>query len=53
MPSYAFFQKQFLPLTKAKIGILTHAFNYGTACFEGIRGHWNSDEKQIYLFRLK
>lgn len=53
MPGYAFFQKQFLPLAEAKVGILTHAFNYGTACFEGIRGHWNSDEEQIYLFRVK
>ncbi len=53
MPSYAFFQKQFVPLEKAKIGIMTHAFHYGTGVFEGIRGNWNSQKKQIYLFRLK
>jgi branched-chain amino acid aminotransferase len=40
-----------VPLAEAKIGIMTHAFNYGTACFEGIRGNWNSEEEQIYLFR--
>ncbi|MSQ15883.1 MAG: branched-chain amino acid transaminase [Dehalococcoidia bacterium] len=52
MPSqYAYFQKQFVPLPEAKIGIMTHAFNYGTACFEGVRGNWNEDEGQIYLFR--
>ena len=52
MPSqYAYFKKQFVPLPEAKIGIMTHAFNYGTACFEGIRGNWNEDEEQIYLFR--
>jgi len=53
MPPYAFFQKQYMPLEKAKIGILTHAFHYGTACFEGIRGNWNPEEEQLFLFRAK
>jgi len=53
MPSYAFFQKQFVPLEEARIGIMTHALHYGTAVFEGIRGNWNSEHQQIYLFRLK
>jgi len=53
MPSFAYFNKQFVPLAQAKIGIMTNAFHYGTAIFEGIRGNWNSEQKQIYLFRLK
>ena len=53
MPSYAYFHKQFMPLSEAKIGIMTHCLHYGTAIFEGIRGNWNSQQKQIYLFRLK
>lgn len=53
MPSYAFFHKQFVPLAEAKIGIMTHAFHYGTAIFEGIRGNWNSEHQQTYLFRLQ
>jgi branched-chain amino acid aminotransferase len=54
MPTpYAYFQKEIIPLADAKIGIMTHAFNYGTGVFEGIRGNWNSDEEQIYVFRLK
>jgi len=53
MPSYAFFQDQFVPLSDAKMGIMTHCLHYGTAVFEGIRGNWNGDQKQIYLFRLK
>ena len=51
MTSYAFFNGKIVPLAEAKIGVMTHAFNYGTACFEGIRGNWNNDEEQIYLFR--
>ena len=53
MPSYAFFDKQFIPLAEAKIGVMTHALHYGTAIFEGIRGNWNSQHQQSYLFRLK
>ena len=53
MPSYAFFQKKFIPLEEAKIGIMTHAFHYGTAIFEGIRGNWNAERKQTYIFRMK
>jgi branched-chain amino acid aminotransferase len=54
MPTpYAYFQKQFVPLAEARIGIMTHAFLYGTATFEGIRGNWNEDVGQIYIFRAQ
>lgn len=53
MPPYAYFEKKFVPLSEAKIGVVTHAFNYGTGCFEGIRGNWNAEKEQIYLFRMK
>ena len=53
MSDYAFFNKQFMPLSEAKVGIMTHALHYGTACFEGIRGNWNSDEKKMYIFRTR
>jgi len=53
LPSYAYFHKQFVPLSEAKIGVMTHSLHYGTALFEGIRGNWNSEQKQLYIFRLK
>jgi len=53
MPSYAFFQGKFVPLAEAKIGVMTNALHYGCAIFEGIRGNWNEEQKQIYIFRLK
>jgi branched-chain amino acid aminotransferase len=53
MADYAFFHKQFMPLSKAKIGILTHALHYGTACFEGIRGNWDSKQERFCLFRIQ
>ncbi|MDD5190492.1 MAG: branched-chain amino acid transaminase [Dehalococcoidales bacterium] len=53
MPSYAFLKKQYLPLADANLNIMTNFMHYGTGVFEGIRGNWNKDHKQIYLFRLK
>jgi len=53
MPSYAYFQKKFVPLSEAKLGIMTNFLHYGTAVFEGIRGNWNNDHQQLYLFRVK
>lgn len=51
MPPYAFLRGQFMPVQDARIGIMTHALHYGTAAFEGIRGNWNDDKQQLYLFR--
>ena len=53
MPPYAFFENQFMPLENAKLGALTHALHYGTACFEGIRGNWDSEQNRICLFRIQ
>ena len=47
MPSYAFFQNQFVPLSEAKLGVMTNFIHYGTAAFEGIRGNWNHEQKQL------
>jgi branched-chain amino acid aminotransferase len=48
-----FFKGEYVPLADAKIGILTHGFSYGTGCFEGIRGYYNEEQQQLYLFRLQ
>ncbi len=54
MPTpYAYFRGEVVPLEQAKLGVMTHAFNYGTAVFEGIRGNWNADDQTIYLFRVR
>jgi branched-chain amino acid aminotransferase len=53
MPSYAYFHKQFVPLSEAKIGVMTNFIHYGTGVFEGIRGNWNSEKGEFCIFRLK
>src|SRR5512136_2947772 len=49
---YAFFKGAIVPIDQAKISIMTHAFNYGTGCFEGIRGYWSESDRQLYVFLL-
>jgi branched-chain amino acid aminotransferase len=48
-----YFQGGYVRLGEARIPIMTHAFLYGTAVFEGIRAYWNPDEKQLYALRVK
>ncbi|MCD6358725.1 MAG: branched-chain amino acid transaminase [Dehalococcoidia bacterium] len=52
MKSHAYFNKKIVPLEEAKVSVMTHALNYGTACFEGIRGNWNAEKEEIYIFRM-
>jgi branched-chain amino acid aminotransferase len=49
---HAYLNGEFMPIEDAKISVATHAFNYGTGCFEGIRGYWNADQGEIYVVRL-
>jgi branched-chain amino acid aminotransferase len=50
---YAFFDGKIVPIEDATVSVRTHSFNYGTGCFEGIRGYWNADEKEMLVFRLR
>ena len=51
LPRHAYFQGKIVPYSEAKIGVLTHALNYGTAAFGGVRAYWNDDLKQLFIFR--
>ncbi len=48
-----FMNGEFIPAEQGVIPVRTHGFSYGTGCFEGIRGYWNEQDQQIYLFRLR
>jgi branched-chain amino acid aminotransferase len=51
LPKHAYFKGKIVPYSEAKVGVLTHALNYGTAAFAGIRAYWNEEDKQLYIFR--
>ncbi|MCL6454490.1 MAG: branched-chain amino acid transaminase [Alicyclobacillus sp.] len=48
---YCFFKGQIVPLADANVNISTHALNYGTGCFEGIRAYWNEEQEQLYIMK--
>lgn len=50
-PKYAYFQGKIVPIEEAKISVMTHALNYGTGAFGGIRAYWNDEDEQLYIFR--
>ena len=51
LPKFAYFEGKIVPYAEAKVGVMTHALNYGTAAFGGVRGYWNDEEEQLYIFR--
>ncbi len=51
LPVHAYFQGKIVPYSEAKVGVLTHGLNYGTAAFGGLRAYWNETQQQLYLFR--
>jgi branched-chain amino acid aminotransferase len=51
LPNCAYFEGKIVPYEQAKVGVMTHALNYGTAVFGGIRAYWNQPASQLYLFR--
>ncbi len=46
------FQNRFVKLGEANVNILTHALNYGTGVFEGIRGYYSAQRKDLFLNRV-
>ncbi|MEW5941238.1 MAG: branched-chain amino acid transaminase, partial [Chloroflexota bacterium] len=50
-PQYAYFEGKIVPMSEAKVSVATHAFNYGTAVFGGMRGYWNEEQKRLFVFR--
>lgn len=51
MSEFVYMDGKYVTKDKAVIPVMTHAFLYGTAVFEGIRAYYNKDEKQMYIFR--
>jgi branched-chain amino acid aminotransferase len=43
-----YFEGDYVPMRDAKVSIMTHAFMYGTAVFEGIRAYWNPEQGRLY-----
>jgi branched-chain amino acid aminotransferase len=51
VPAVVYLNGRIVPYQEASFGLLTHALNYGTGLFAGMRGFWNEDEEQLFVFR--
>ncbi|GIX41773.1 MAG: branched chain amino acid aminotransferase [Leptospiraceae bacterium] len=51
LDSIAFHQGEFKPLKDCTVNIMTHALQYGTMVFGGIRGYYNKNKDNVFLFR--
>ena len=49
----AYFEGDWVALRDAKVSIMTHAFMYGTATFEGIRGYWNAEQGKLNVLFVR
>lgn len=41
-----------MPLSDAKISIMAPGLSYAAAVFEGLRGYWNEEAGELFIFRL-
>ncbi len=53
LPIHAYFKGKIVPYSEARIGVLTHGLNYGTAAFGGLRAYWNDEQEQLFIFRAR
>lgn len=51
LPGWAYLDGRIVPYAEARFGLLTHALNYGTGLFAGVRAYWNEGERQLFVFR--
>lgn len=50
---YAYIRKKICKVEEAVIPIQSKAVQYGIGIFSGIRGHWNEEKQNLFLFRLE
>jgi branched-chain amino acid aminotransferase len=53
MNATLFMNGEFISEEQGVVPVRTHALSYGTGCFEGIRGYWDEQAGQVYLFRAR
>jgi len=51
-PKYISVNGELVPYDEATVHLLSPAVKYGALVFEGLRAYWNSDNEELYVFRL-
>lgn len=52
VPEHLWLNGKFVPFHEARVHVWSPAFKYGAQVFEGIRGYWNEEQEQLYVFRM-
>ena len=52
LESIAYHEGAYKPLSECNVNVATHALQYGTMVFGGVRGYFNEKRDNLYLFRL-
>jgi len=50
-PQYVWFNGRIVPYDQARIHVQSAAMKFGAAVYEGLRGYWNADARELYVFR--
>ena len=48
----AYFRGEYMDPREARIGVMTHAFHYGTATFGGLNATWDEEKEHFCIFRI-
>jgi branched-chain amino acid aminotransferase len=51
-PRFLLQNGQLVEYDQARVHVLSVAFKYGANVFEGLRGYWNQDRRELFIFRL-
>lgn len=52
-PKYMVYNGEVIPFADGTVHIATPGVKYGIGVFEGVRGYWNEQQRQLYVFRLR
>ncbi len=48
-----YFNGNYIPLKDANLNVRTHALQYATAAFGGMRAYYNDDKNNLFVFRIE
>jgi branched-chain amino acid aminotransferase len=51
-PKYAILNGELVPFGEARVSVMAPGMTFASLVFEGLRGYWNADERQLYVFRM-
>ena len=51
-PPYATLNGRIVPFDEAKVSIMAPGLTFSVLAFEGLRGYWNADAGELYVFRI-